>query len=141
MEELFALRGALEKFCFTGIWDHRDSAFRAEFIARHSALIEATASRKRDAGVNAEMSFHSFPYEFCGSSILLDVWRLLSKKIQLGLAMSQELLRTDEFVADSARYLYTALGEDLEAMHREIDRHLRLGISFIEKLQQSQAKR
>ena len=138
MRELFALRGALEKFCFAEIWPRRDAAFRTEFITRHSALIEATASRNRNVVVKAEMRFHSHPYEFSGNGILLDVWRQLAKKIQLGFALSQELLQGDEFISDSARYLATALGEDLDAMHGEIDRHLRLGISFIEKLHEAQ---
>lgn len=139
MRELFGLRGALEKYCFAEIWPRRDAAFRTEFITRHSALVEATASRNRNAAVKAEMRFHSLPYEFSGNAMLLDVWRQLAKKIQLGFAMSQELLQGDDFISDSARYLAAALGDDLDAMQREIDRHLRLGISFIEKLREAQA--
>ncbi len=135
MRELFALRGALEKFCFAEIWPKRDSAFRAEFVARHAALVEAATARSRPATVTAEMRFHSLPYEFCGNRILLDVWHQLAKKIQLGFAMSQELLQGEAFISDSTRYLAAALGEDLPAMQREIDRHLTLGLTFIARLQ------
>ena len=77
------------------------------------------------------MHFHSFPYEFSGSGVLLDVWRQLSKKTQLSFAMSQGLVRGEDFFQETDRYLAAALGDDLERIHYEIDRHLRLGIEAI----------
>ena len=80
------------------------------------------------------MHFHSYPYEFSGNAVLLDVWRQLSKKIQLSFAMSQVIVRGVEFIGTSESYIAAALDDDLDAMHREINRHLELGVIAARKL-------
>lgn len=132
IRDLYSLRGAIERHCFTEIWPHRDAAFRAEFTARHAALVAAVTSGKRGDAITAEMHFHSFPYEFSGSGVLLDVWRQLAKKIQLSFALSQGRVRGEDFLEESERYLAAALGDDIEMIHREIDRHLKLGMDAID---------
>ena len=48
--------------------------------------------------------------------------------------MSQVIVRGVEFIATSEAYIEIALGDDLERMHREIDRHLELGLIAVKKL-------
>jgi DNA-binding GntR family transcriptional regulator len=134
--EVFSMRGALERYCFTQLWPKRNDAYRKEFTARHKALVKSIRARKHFDAIEAEMHFHSYPYEFAGNAVLLDVWRQLSKKIQLSFAMSQVIVRGVEFVNTSQSYIAAALGDDLEAMHREIDRHLELGVIAVRKLMQ-----
>jgi DNA-binding GntR family transcriptional regulator len=134
MTELFSLRGALERFCFTQLWPRRDGVYRREFMARHVALIKAVRSQKRYAAIKAEMHFHSYPFEFAGNQILLDVWHQLSQKIQLSFVMSQVIVRDVDFIGTNERYVEIALGEDLDKMLCEIDIHLEMGVAAVKKL-------
>ena len=134
MREVYSLRGVLERYCFTQLWPKRDETFRKQFTLRHGALVKAIRAQKHVNAIKAEMKFHSYPYEFLGDSILLDVWHQLSQKIQLSFVMSQVIVRGVEFIATSEAYIEIALGDDLERMHREIDRHLELGLIAVKKL-------
>ena len=141
MTDLFSLRGALERYCFAELWPHRDAAFRREFTARHNALARAIRGRRQADIIAAELAFHSYPYQFCDNRTLLDVWEQLSKKIQLGFAMSRGFTRDAEFIENSRRFLDHALGDDLEAMWAEIDRHLAIGIEDVRRLMSEDAAR
>jgi DNA-binding GntR family transcriptional regulator len=134
MTEVFSLRGALERYAFTQLWPHRDARFRKEFATRHRALTKAIKAQKQVDAIRAEMHFHSYPYEYSGNRILLDVWHQLSHKIQLTFVMSQSMVRGIEFVDAAERYFTVALGDDLDAMLREIDHHLELGVIAVKKL-------
>jgi DNA-binding GntR family transcriptional regulator len=106
------------------LWPKRNEVFRNEFTARHKALVKAIRMQNRFDAIKAEMHFHSYPYEFSGNVALLDVWHQLSKTIQLSFAMSQVIVRGVEFISTSESYTLAALGDDLDAMLREIDQHL-----------------
>jgi DNA-binding GntR family transcriptional regulator len=134
MTEVYSLRGALERYCFAQLWPKRDETFRKEFTTRHRALVKAIRAQKHVDAIKAEMKFHSYPYEFLGNSVLLDVWHQLSQKIQISFVMSQVIVRGVEFIATSESYIEAALGGDLDKMLREIDRHLELGMIAVEKL-------
>jgi len=134
MTEVYSLRGALERYCFAQLWPKRDETFRKGFTTRHRALVKAIRSQKHVDAIKAEMKFHSYPYEFLGNSVLLDVWHQLSQKIQISFVMSQVIVRGVEFIATSESYIEAALGGDLDKMLREIDRHLELGMIAVEKL-------
>jgi len=134
MTEVYSLRGALERYCFAQLWPKRDETFRKGFTTRHRALVKAIRSQKHVDAIKADMKFHSYPYEFLGNSVLLDVWHQLSQKIQISFVMSQVIVRGVEFIATSESYIEAALGGDLDKMLREIDRHLELGMIAVEKL-------
>ncbi len=82
----------------------------------------------------AGLHFHGYPHEFLGSQALLDVWRQMSHKIRMSFVMSQVIVRGVEFIDANERYFAAAVGEDLAAMLREIDRHPEQGVIMIEKL-------
>jgi DNA-binding GntR family transcriptional regulator len=134
MTDVFSLRGVLERFAFTLLWPKRDSVFRKEFTARNRALIKAIKAQKQVEAIKAEMHFHSYPYEFSGNLELLEVWHQLSHKIQLSFVMSQVMVRGLEFIGTAESYLEVALGDDLDRMLSEIDRHLGLGMIAVRKL-------
>ncbi len=134
MEEVYLVRGALERHCFSELWDRRDGEYRKEFAARHDALKRAVMSDERIESIEAELHFHSYPYEFAGNSVLLDLWQQLSQKTQLNFVMTQSIVRSNSFLEETRRYLDAALGDDLAAMHAEIDRHLKLGVEALQVL-------
>ena len=66
--------------------------------------------------------------------MLIDVWQQLSQKMQLNFVMTQSIVRSNSFLEETRRYLDAALGDDLAAMHAEIDRHLELGVQALQAL-------
>jgi len=134
MVEVYSVRGALERHCFSELWPRRDKAYAAEFTARHDALVRAVKSKKRIEAIEAELHFHSYPYAFAGNSVLIDVWQQLSQKIQLNFVMTQSIVRSTSFLEETRRYLDAALGDDLSVMHAELDRHLSLGVDAVRTL-------
>lgn len=134
MCDLFALRGALERFCFTELWPRRDETFGAEFTGRHEALVAAVEAGDEDKTLAAELHFHSFPYQYADNQALREVWEQLYNRIQLGIAMTRGFTRGSEFVENNRRYLDAALGDDLATMLREIDRHLQIGVDDVRDL-------
>jgi DNA-binding GntR family transcriptional regulator len=134
MEEVYSVRGALERHCFSELWNRRGKEFEKEFTARHDILQRAVTSGKRIEAIEAEVHFHSYPYEYAGNSVLIDVWQQLSQKMQLNFVMTQSIVRSNSFLEETRRYLDAALGDDLAAMHAEIDRHLELGVQALQAL-------
>jgi DNA-binding GntR family transcriptional regulator len=142
--EVYSLRGALERYCFTQLWPNRNDVFRKEFTARYNTLVKTIRAKKYFETIEAEMHFHSYPYEFSDNQTLLDVWHQLSQKIRLSFVMCQVVERgvelkgdgeryTKSFIANTERYVKAALGDDLDKMLREIDRHLELGLIAVMK--------
>lgn len=109
MTELFSLRGALERYCFAQLCPKRNETFRKEFTTRHKALVKTIRARKHFDAIEAEMHFRSYPYKFSGNAVLLDVWRQLSKEIQLSFAMSHVIVRSVEFIGTSESYVAAPL--------------------------------
>jgi DNA-binding GntR family transcriptional regulator len=132
MTEVYSLRRTLERYAFTQLWPKRDALFRKEFTSRYKALASTIRAQKRFDAIKAEMRFHSYPYEFSSNQTLLDVWEQLSQKIHLSFVMSQA--KGMEFVGEAERYFLLALGDDLDEMLVEIDRHLELGLLAIRRL-------
>jgi DNA-binding GntR family transcriptional regulator len=148
-EEVYSLRKSLERYCFTQLWPNRDEEFRREFTARYDTLVKMIRGKKYFETIEAEMHFHSYPYEFANNQTLLDVWHQLSQKIRLSFVMCQVVERgaaefisdgeryTKAFIANTERYAKAALGNDLDKMLREIDRHLNLGMVSVMKQMES----
>ena len=134
MIDLFSLRGALERYCFTELWPRRNESFHEEFTRRHETLARAIRGERQEDIVAAELDFHTYPYQFADNQTLLDVWQQLSKKIQLGIAMTRGFARGVEFIDNNRRYLDLALGDDLDAMLSEVDRHLAMGADDVRRL-------
>jgi DNA-binding GntR family transcriptional regulator len=133
MVELFDLRKVLERHAFRLVWPHRTATYRREFTRRHDALIAAAEEGGMSAEIRAEMHFHSTCYEFSGNSLLIEMWQMLVQRIRLGFVISQTIDRRRSFKAANARYLRCALGDDLDAMLAEADRHIEMGLSRVRR--------
>jgi DNA-binding GntR family transcriptional regulator len=133
LSELFSLRKVLDRYAFTLLWPHRDETYRQEFTARNRAIAKAMETGQRTAAIKAEMHFHSYPYEFCGDDMLLEVWQQLAHRIQLCFTVSQTVVFGLPFTKENQRYLAAALGSNLGAMLAQVDRHLDLGLSAVQR--------
>jgi DNA-binding GntR family transcriptional regulator len=133
LSELFSLRKILDRHVYTLLWPHRDETYRREFTVRNRAIAKAMQTGQRTAAIKAEMHFHSYPYEFSGNGVLLEVWQQLAHRIQLCFTVSQTVVFGDAFTDENEHYLAVALGTDLKKMHAEVDRHLDLGLAAVQR--------
>ena len=131
--EVYQVRSAIEKKAFELLWPRRDRGYKHEFVRRHDALLAAIAKQDVVEIVAAEMCFHRYPYERADNHLLLAVWEQLAQRIRVSI-----LLHRDAFIAREGyerahvRYLKAAVGDDLQAMLREIDKHLETGMAMID---------
>ncbi|MBV9220088.1 MAG: hypothetical protein JOY94_11775, partial [Methylobacteriaceae bacterium] len=65
--------------------------------------------------------------------LLLELWQQLSQRIQLGSTISQSADDGPACKKSNARYLRCALGNSLEAMLLEIDRHVLHGLNAVRR--------
>ena len=133
MAELFDLRKVLERHAFVLAWPRRNAAYRREFTERHDALIAAAESGSTAAEIKGEMHFHSTSYEFSGNQLLLEMWSMMVQRIQLGFVISQSVDRRRSFKIANERYLRLALGDDLDTMLAEVDRHIDMGLRRVRR--------
>jgi DNA-binding GntR family transcriptional regulator len=132
MSDVYEVRRIMERQAFIRLWPQRDEAFRAEMTARYEALAEAASSSELHRESAAEAHFHGLVYERCGNQLLLDVWRQMTQKIQLGFAVCRLTHAPKPDFAENHRlFLELAIGSDLNAMLEELDAHLLRGLSTI----------
>ena len=134
MTEVYSLRGALERYCFTQLWPKRDETFRKEFTP-HTRARQGDRSPeacRRDQGGD----------EIPQLSLRVPGQQRAARRLAPALAEDPDQLRHEPgdrarrraFIATSESYIEAALGGDLDKMLREIDRHLELGMIAVEKL-------
>lgn len=132
MADVYEVRRIMERQAFIRLWPRRDEEFRKELTARYDALAVATASRELNRESTAEAHFHGLVYERCGNQFLLNIWQQLTQKIQLGFAICQLThAPKPDFVDNHKLFLALALGNDLDAMLKELDAHLLRGLATI----------
>jgi DNA-binding GntR family transcriptional regulator len=102
-------------------------------VARHDALLATVTADDMAAEIKAEMHFHGTPYQFSGNALLLEMWQMLAQRIRLGFMISQTVDRRRSFKSANERYLRMALGDDLDAMLTEVDRHLDMGLRRVRR--------
>ncbi len=130
IRELYTLRTALESLAFKEAWPKRNADFTAELKRRHRALMATLDLDDRVASSAAEVHFHSLIYEVSGHALLIESWERISARLQVYLALHQRAHRRMGPVEDAHEtYMRLALGDDLDAMLREIEDHMRRGIS------------
>jgi DNA-binding GntR family transcriptional regulator len=129
VENLYAVRTPLEKLAFELIWPRRDAAFRAELLRRHDELQVAIDEGGPAEQITSEMRFHGLAYEVSGNGVLLEAWRNLADRIRLCFLIHQRSFRPqDAFRGAHDAYLACALGDDLDLMKAEIERHIDKGL-------------
>lgn len=130
LEETYSVRLVLEQRAFKLCWDRRDQRFRDEFIHRHDVLVDAVNRQDLLGEINAEIALHSWPYEFSGNSVLIDMWKQISQRFRLCFFLYQQVYEPKyDFAEAHKRYLRCALGKSLDAMNLEIENHLDAGLA------------
>ena len=141
MDEVFGLRKVLEQHAFRLVWPIRDAEYRREFVARHNALIAAVQTDDMALEIAAEMRFHSTSYQFSRNALLLEMWQMLAQRIQLGFIISQTVDRRRSFKNANERYLRAAIGNDLDALLIEVDRHIDMGLRRVRRFLRKLSRR
>ncbi|MBW8296300.1 GntR family transcriptional regulator [Sphingopyxis sp.] len=128
VREIYSLRTTLETFAFRLAWGRRDEYFRSELQQRQVALLEAIDAGDELECIRRELHLHSLVYETADHLLLLEIWNGLKGRLQLYWA-SNHLAhgRRGPRRGGHDSFLVAALGDDWDAMEREIETHMRLG--------------
>lgn len=134
VREIHSLRTTLERFAFEQAWPKRDTAFGRELRRRKAALTK-TIDRGDDlASIAAELELHSLVYEASGHRLLQRSWADLRGRLQLYWAAHHRAHGKRGPRRDAHDdYVAAALGDDLAAMHAEVDDHMQRGARQTEK--------
>jgi DNA-binding GntR family transcriptional regulator len=127
--EAYGLRRVLEKYAFTLVWPRRDMEFKRTLMRRHDALVLAAERGDATAEMSAEIDFHSVPYEFAGDDLLMHTWRHVTRRMQLCFILHRAAPEGFSGVGLNERFLEVALGDNLELMLQEVDKHMDTGLA------------
>jgi DNA-binding GntR family transcriptional regulator len=129
--EAYGLRRILEKYAFTLVWPRRDTEFKRTLMRRYEALLLAAERGAAAEEMRAEIDFHGVPYEFSGDLLLMNTWRHVNRRMQLGFILHRAAPDSPDSVCMHERFLELALGEDLQLMLAEVDLHIDLGLKHM----------
>jgi DNA-binding GntR family transcriptional regulator len=139
VQEIYSLRTALETFAFEQVWPRRDERFRGELRRRNDALLATIDAGDDRASILTELEFHGLVYEASGHRLLQRAWHGLRGRLQLYWAAHHRAHGMRGPRRDSHdSYILAALGDDLDAMRREIADHMRRGAETTERFLRSQ---
>jgi len=134
VREIYSMRVTLERFAFEQAWDRRDQAFAVELRRRQAALSDAIGAGDENGSILAELDLHGLVYELSDHSLLQRTWKSLRGRLQLYWAAHHRAHNTRGPKRDSHdSYIDAALGDDLDAMLREIGEHMRRGAEQTER--------
>ncbi|GGE44292.1 hypothetical protein GCM10007276_21770 [Agaricicola taiwanensis] len=133
VREIYSMRVNLEIFAFEQIWERRDDGFHKGLLERHQALTACIDAEDDAASIHAELQLHGFVYEATGHRILIKTWESIRGRLQLYWAAHHRAhgIRGPRREGHDD-YVATALGDDLEALRREITVHMARGGSQTE---------
>jgi DNA-binding GntR family transcriptional regulator len=141
VREIYSLRTALETFAFEQAWARRDSRFRAELHRRNAELQASIDAGDDRASIGAELALHGLVYEASGHRLLQRAWEGLRGRLQLYWAAHHRAHGRRGPRRDSHdSYIAAALGDDLEALRREIADHMRRGAVVTEQFVSGMSK-
>ncbi len=130
LSELYSLRTALEQFAFQLCWDRRDETAKADLRARNEALSQ-TILEGADPyeAIQRELDLHSWCYELSGHRLLQQTWDRMKPNLQFYFATHQQAHgRKGPSREAHDRYIELACGDDLDAMIRFLEAHMRQGL-------------
>lgn len=127
--EAYGLRRVLEKYAFTLVWPRRDTEFKRTLMRRYEALLVAAERGGSAEEMRAEIEFHGVPYEFSGDTLLMNTWRHVTRRMQLCFILHRATPESPNSVSMHERFLELALGDNLELMLQEVDKHIDMGLA------------
>lgn len=137
VREIYSMRITLERFAFEQAWDRRDERFRRELQRRKDALTATIDAGDDEGSILAELELHGLVYEASGHRLLQRTWHGLRGRLQLYWAAHHRAHASRGPRRDSHdSYVLAALGDDLAAMHAEIEAHMGRGARHTENFLQ-----
>lgn len=127
--EAYGLRRVLEKYAFTLVWPRRDTEFKRTLMRRYEALLAAADRGGSAEEMRAEIEFHGVPYEFSGDTLLMTTWRHVTRRMQLCFILHRATPDSPNSVSMHERFLELALGDNLDLMLQEVDKHIDMGLA------------
>jgi DNA-binding GntR family transcriptional regulator len=127
--EAYGLRRVLEKYAFTLVWPQRDTEFKRTLMRRYEALLVAAERGGSAEEMRAEIEFHGVPYEFSGDTLLMNTWRHVTRRMQLCFILHRATPESPNSVSMHERFLELALGDNLELVLQEVDKHIDMGLA------------
>lgn len=128
IQEIYSMRITLERFAFEQAWPRRDEAFARELRRRNAVLTQAIDAGDDAASILAELDLHGLVYEASGHKLLQRTWHSLRGRLQLYWAAHHRAHGSRGPRRDSHdSYVQAALGDDLDAMLREVTNHMGRG--------------
>lgn len=142
VREIYSLRTALEIFAFEQAWDRRDDWFREELHRRNAALLASIDAGDDRTSISTELELHGLVFEASGHKLLQCAWRGLRGRLQLYWAAHHRAHGRRGPRRDSHdSYIAAALGDDLDALRREIADHMRRGAVVTEQFVSGEARK
>ncbi|MFZ5780716.1 MAG: GntR family transcriptional regulator [Pseudomonadota bacterium] len=142
VREIYSLRTALEIFAFEQAWDRRDEWFREELHRRNAALLASIDAGDDRTSISTELELHGLVFEASGHKLLQRAWHGLRGRLQLYWAAHHRAHGRRGPRRDSHdSYIAAALGDDLDALRREIADHMRRGAAVTEQFVSGEARK
>lgn len=138
LEELYSLRTALEQFAFRQAWEKRTEAAREDLANRNAELAKVvTVGQDPGLAIELELHLHNWCYELAGHSLLQKSWQKMLPNLQFYFTLHQKAHKRAGPLREAHDvYVELACGDDLEAMLRHLEDHMRQGLetttSFID---------
>jgi DNA-binding GntR family transcriptional regulator len=130
LEELYSLRTALEQLAFREAWGKRDAAACDDLKSRNTELTRViTEGTEPRRAIELELTLHSWCYELAGHSLLQQTWARMKSNLQFYFMLHQKAHgRKGPLREAHDLYVACACGDDLDAMLRHLEDHMRQGL-------------
>lgn len=133
IQEIYSFRTLLESFAFKLVWDKRTPDYFRALDSRHRALGYAIYAGDQQQAIRREMDLHGLVYEFSNHRSLIDSWNLLRGRVHFYFTLHQQAHHRAAALPDAHdKYVELAKGDDLDAMLREVEEHMRRGLDTLE---------
>lgn len=133
IQEIYSFRTLLESFAFKLVWDKRTPDYERMLDSRHRALNYAIYAGDQQQAITREMDLHGLVYEFSRHGSLIESWNLLRGRLHFYMTLHQQAHKRSAALPDAHdRYVELAKGDDLDAMLREVEEHMRRGLDTLE---------
>jgi DNA-binding GntR family transcriptional regulator len=130
LKELYSLRTVLEQFAFREGWDKRTEAACNDLRQRNENLKRVIEDGTNPIlAIEKEMILHSWCYELSDHTLLQQAWERMKPNLQFYFTLHQKAHgRKGPLREAHDIYVESACGEDLEAMLRHLEDHMRQGL-------------
>ncbi|WP_020170074.1 GntR family transcriptional regulator [Gordonia polyisoprenivorans] len=123
--EIASLRRRLEPYAIELALPKLQGAGRTKVVSALQAMAKAADAGDMTRTIDAHMDFHRRFYELSGHKLLLDLWRSWESQLQLFLSADhQSFSDLHDVVAEHERLLSIVDTGDMDAIAREVDRHV-----------------